>query len=457
MATRKKLAIVSSYNEACGNASYTHVLKNAFNEHVDTDVIALDLFLLQKRGRVFRDAGDRHIKQIAEKLKTYDYVNIQFEAGLYGLSEKDSLRRIKILINASPSLILTMHRFDPPSLTRFEIIFRAIKRGSFPALVQGFVSQRWAAFYQRVVLACEERGKRANVWIAVHTRRERRMIQEVVGFQKVFDFPITFLRPSERSELLDTDRTAEFRRRYNIADGVKVVGAFGFVSEYKGYETLIRALAILPENYQLFIFGGQHPGSITTNVPVDPYIKKLIDEVQGETKTYIKDQTRRISPFVKSAKDLSAFRDLFKFNLMDRVRFCGSLPDPEFLEALRHCDAVALPYLEVGQSMSGVIALSIECGANLYCSNNHSFNEVRKYMGDVYHRFDVGNYVELAQKLTGPANDFRVERDAAFLKYNISTNVDLHLEKLGFDFPESETVATPKILEGHAVKTVSAA
>jgi hypothetical protein len=82
--------------------------------------------------------------------------------------------------------------------------------------------------------------------------------------------------------------------------------------------------------------------------------------------------------------------------------------------------------------MSGVIALAVESGATMFCANNLSFFETRKYYGDVYHTFDIGNYVELAQKISGGGDTFKPQRDIAFAKYNVETLVAEHLDKFGF-------------------------
>ena len=123
--------------------------------------------------------------------------------------------------------------------------------------------------------------------------------------------------------------------------------------------------------------------------------------------------------------------------LSERVRFIGSLPDPEFIEALRLSDAVVLPYIEVGQSMSGVIVLGMEAGAKLICANNHSFAETRKYFGDTFLGFDIGNYIELAQKVRHAAaqpvrSAMRPARDIAYDRYNIRGSVMTQLERFQF-------------------------
>jgi glycosyltransferase involved in cell wall biosynthesis len=405
----KTLAIVCSYNEACGNASYAHVLKKAFSEHVQCDVIPLDLFVLQNPGPRFAAMGDQHIRSVAERLKGYDYVNIQHESGLYGRNLKASLRRVKILIDACSNLILTLHRLDPPYYTQYGIakaLVEDVVTGRPISGINRFLRDRRSAaladHYGKLIKHCAARARRSNIWIAVHTKREYRLVRDLYGFENVFDHPLAFLLDHERQAVLNSNDYFGFRNRHKIPSGVKIIGTFGFLGGYKGYETALNALKLLPENYHLYIFGSQHPQSIRPNVAVDPYLRKLM--------TVMRDQ-----------------------GVAGRVRFVGELSDPEFIEALRFSEAVVLPYLEVGQSMSAVLALAIECDANLFCANNLSFNEVRKYYGDVYHRFDIGNHIELAQKITVADTHYRVARDLAYGKYNIRSSARLHLEKLGFE------------------------
>ena len=85
----KKLAIISSYNESCGNASYTEVLRQGFSEYYEVAVFPLQLDILGSNASNIKKIADEHIEDLAKSLKNYDYVNIQFEAGLYGNNKKD--------------------------------------------------------------------------------------------------------------------------------------------------------------------------------------------------------------------------------------------------------------------------------------------------------------------------------------------------------------------------------
>ena len=122
----KKLAIISTYNESCGNASYTEVLRKEFSKYYEVDILPLQLDILSSNASNIKKIANKHIDEISQAVKNYDYVNIQFEAGLYGNTKNDILRRVKKIIKASNNVILTMHRVDLPksifSLKTFKVL-----------------------------------------------------------------------------------------------------------------------------------------------------------------------------------------------------------------------------------------------------------------------------------------------------------------------------------------------
>ncbi|WP_157136869.1 hypothetical protein [Sphingomonas sp. PAMC 26617] len=447
-----RLAIVSTYNENCGNASYTHVLKVGFTEFVEVDVIPLDLFLLQKKADLFRDPADKHIKGIAKMLENYDYVNIQFEAGLFGASIPDIRRRIGWLIEAAPNLILTMHRIDVGHIQRKHAISDAFSKRSLKPWKKYAGGQKYAVLYHDIIEMVQKAAKTRNAWIKVHTRRERRVVRDIYNFKNCFDYPLAFLNDEQRADALKRFDRAAFLKKHGFKETDKVFGLFGYISEYKGIETAIQALGELPNNYKLAFFGSHHPQSIRANTAVHPYIESLIDMINDvDEEIYDADLrearlTRMLIPTVNIARSGPAekteggnSRSADRVPTSERVRFIGTLDDPEFIEALRLCDATVLPYTEVGQSMSGVVVLGMEAGAKLICANNHSFSETKKYFGTVFSSFDMGNYVELAQKIRFCAENpsawlYADEREEAYAKYNIRDSIVQQLTRFGHKF-----------------------
>ncbi|WP_395662027.1 hypothetical protein [Aestuariivirga sp.] len=426
----KRLAIVSSYNEKCGNASYTHVLKEALKEHCTVDILSLDLFVLQKTSPKARALGNAHIADLAKKLKEYDYVNIQFEAGLFGSIVSDIWKRTSILIKAAPNLVFTMHRIDIPSRTLASRYWASIRRARFLELHEDTRTFQFEHLYPELIRLCKTESQKKPVHICVHTKRERRIVTEYFDFANCLDHPLVYLKEREREQSWAINNKNGFREKYGLSETSKTIGLFGYLSAYKGVETAIKALAHLPKDYTLVLFGSQHPQSVKPNVQIDQYLERLLDTTDEVADKKANQILRRLKRLPKASVGLESevIKTAIEYSIDDRVRFIGNVPDPEFIEALRLCDAVVLPYLEVGQSMSGVVALATECGSNLYCSNNSSFAEVRKYYGDVFHSFDIGNYRELAQKVQQPGSDFREKRDAVYQKYNISRYSQMLME-----------------------------
>ena len=86
----KKIAIVSSFSESCGNAYFTKVLLDSLcAAGHDARCVELDIRLLQSMEGFLRKKGDQHIETLCEELATFDGVNIQLEAGLYGTFPSD--------------------------------------------------------------------------------------------------------------------------------------------------------------------------------------------------------------------------------------------------------------------------------------------------------------------------------------------------------------------------------
>ena len=425
---RPRIAIISSWNTNCGNASYTYVLKKGFSEFYDVEVLGLDLFLLQRTGNAFRRLGRQHIAAMAARLAEFDYVNIQFEAGLFGSTIADIQHNVTTLMNAAPNLVLTMHRIDVEETSLGTDLIRSLLTLSTKPLQRRKGVGSYALLYKRIIREARRLSRKKNVWVKVHTKRERRVVEELHKFDKVRDAPLAYLDVAERSRILADVSPELLRERYSLPPDSKVIGAFGYIAEYKGLEDLLETVKILPADWYLLIVGSQHPQSIKPWSNISPYLNKLIGSLEaGKAENFdwmpedLRRQVRLTGSLTRNDLETRPPNPLY-----DRVRFVGNVDDDEFTYLLRNVNATVLPYLEVGQSMSGVIALAIESGARLFCANNLSFAEVRRYYGDVFSRFDMGNYIEIAQKVATDSNTYSEQREKMYEKYNIANLIDLH-------------------------------
>ena len=102
----------------------------------------------------------------------------------------------------------------------------------------------------------------------------------------------------------------------------------------------------------------------------------------------------------------------------------GALSDNEFLTGMAICDAVVFPYLEVGQSASGPISQALELGCRIVASRTHTFLEFAEYHRDAIELFDIGNHLELAERILARPQ-FAAPRK--FRKFNTETNKAIYL------------------------------
>jgi hypothetical protein len=61
-AARKRLALISTYDDLCGIAAYTRSLEKQLNEIFDVTVFDLDQYLLRSAHSRVRKFGDKHIQ-----------------------------------------------------------------------------------------------------------------------------------------------------------------------------------------------------------------------------------------------------------------------------------------------------------------------------------------------------------------------------------------------------------
>jgi glycosyltransferase involved in cell wall biosynthesis len=213
-----------------------------------------------------------------------------------------------------------------------------------------------------------------------------------------------------------------------LPEDAVLVGVFGFLDEYKGFGTAIRALHHLPKNYHLLIFGGIHPNQIAGHGPVHPYLASLFGEAYADTSLYerLRVSAEPVAPGVVLAADrfLGELLGAHPRDLSTRIHFMGALGDADFLAGMAMCNSVVFPYLEVGQSSSGPISQALELGCRIIASRTHTFLGFAEYHKDAVEFFDIGNHLELAERLLAP-QQFPARHGLP--EFNVETNKAVYL------------------------------
>lgn len=470
---KRKLAVVTTYDDLCGIAGFSRCLVKALEPHFDLKVFDLDQFLLRQTDPLGRRKADRHFKAICRQLAKFDVVNLQLEFGTLGALEKDIFRRLSWLMKASRELSVTFHTVPRREGIDWELVRSHLRKMRF-ADAMAHIKSLDRTTAKRTYSMLRRYGRFRRLSLIVHTRRDRRYLEVVQDFKRVYDHPLSFLQLEDVSRVLGEAKRNRFGTLVQVPEGAKAVGVFGFLSAYKGFETAIRAMRYLPSDHHLYIFGGVHPNDIPQK-RTQTYVQKLMREVTTDhtlldrllgmgsaptdpqeivetplTAAAAAAAAATRSPVNVTLDSVSDARELVQGlsdSLVSRVHFVGALSDEEFYLAMASCDVVVLPYQEVMQSSSGPASLSIELGRRTLLSRTRGFLQLGRYFPRRLEYFDVGNHLQLASLLKHPADTAAYPERPVSMETLCKMYVDIHarqkaqLEVAAED--EEEQVAAP--------------
>jgi glycosyltransferase involved in cell wall biosynthesis len=430
---RTRLAIVSTTNKLCGVAAYTAALERRLRAVCDLTVFDLDQYLLRSRSPRLRRLGDCHIAEICTQLGGFDAVNLQLEHGTLGRSAKDIYRRFCRIVAAAPRLSVTFHTLPPPAPPPVAEGIAAAATLKFRHMHQIYRDrQRHHLLSGTLPQILRKAQSQKPISAIVHTRRNAKDVRYIYGLDHVFDHPLTFLSAAEAAAIRGRATRRHFPILDRLPDQARLVGTFGFINDYKGLGTAVRALHHLPEDHHLLVFGGIHPNEIVQRQPIHPYLSQIYEDAYIDASPY--DRLSAPRPDNAPRLKLNVDRGLARLigphprDLGARIHFMGAPADDDFLIGMAICDVVIFPYLEVGQSASGPISQALELGCRIIASRTHAFLGFAEYHPDAIEFFDIGNYLELAERIRArrqfPPHDSR-------RRYTVDTNATVYLAANG--------------------------
>ncbi|MGC6369536.1 glycosyltransferase [Pseudomonas sp. S2.OTC.A_B10] len=367
----RKMAIVSSYSESCGNAAFTRILHDSiehYQEGVQVEVVELDLKLLQSIKRSVRAKANEHIQEICTRLKDYDLVNIQMEAGLYGTLPGDIVNRFRKLVSANPHTSVTLH--SPRLISSAQSASRAgikkLLKFDIKGGLRDLIGDKYAQIHLNINRKIVQAAIKFNARMIVHTNRSEKQVRDFFSYTNIVVHPLKMVPVGY---VPNHDTLGDIARQANLAESDRLVGMFGYISAYKGHVDALNALEQLPDNYKLLIFGRQHPQTLKANGKPDEYLERLIGLIKNNSL------------------------------LKKRVFFMGELNDNDFLDVVSSVDVAWLPYYENGQDGSGIASICLDLCPRVLCSTSFAFDELFKLV--TYNnvmRFDIGNILEMGLK-----------------------------------------------------------
>ena len=421
---KETLAIVSTRSKLCGVAAYTTALQRQLGDAFDITVFDLNQYLMRNPHRRVRKLADRQIKEICRAIRQFDAVNLQLEHGTLGRYGTDIYRRFCWLTDAAPRLSVTFHSLLMPPVFDALAFARALATLNFRA-----AARMQASFHRTHLLSngiarqLRRLQNQKQVSAIVHNRRDLQDVRYLYGVRQVYDHPLAYLSSAESEALRGGAARRQFPMLDELPNDAVLVGVFGFLNEYKGIGTAVQALQYLPGNHHLLIFGGVHPQEIAPRQARHPYITALFDNAYVDTTLYDKlgalaaDGAPRL--VVEADEGLRELLGRHPKDVSDRIHFMGALAEPDFLSGMAICDSVVFPYLEVGQSSSGPISQALELGCRIVASRTHAFLEFAEYHKDAVEFFDIGNHLELAERLMARP---QFSRRRGLPAFNIETN-----------------------------------
>jgi len=426
---KERLAVISSSDRLCGIAAYTDALRRQLADLFEVTVFDLDQYLLRSRQRSLRRLGDAHVQAICAELRGFDTVNIQLEYGTLGSETRDIARRLHWLVSAAPRLSVTFHTVLSPKPLDASGWLKALLRREVRTMIDAVHDyRRHHALSLGTARGLRRQQRRKQLTAIVHNRRDALEVKHLYGIEQVLDHPLAFLSSAEAEAVRAGAERCAFPTLDQLPDEAVLIGVFGFLNSYKGFGTVIRALQQLPDSHHLLIFGGIHPNDIAARQPIHPYLSSLFEDGNIDTSLYreLGREARPGAPQVTLAAkhSLDELLGPHPRNLSARIHFMGAPGTSDFLTGMAICDAVVLPYLEVGQSSSGPISQALELGCRVIASRTLAFLEFARYHTDSIEFFDIGNHLELAERLRSrrqypPAH--------AMPQFNTETNKAIYL------------------------------
>ena len=323
------IALLTPWNQQCGNAEFAKRLTSGFGSFAAVEPIELEN-LIEHDTLDSRRKQERYITKLIKQVHASDadLVHIQHEFCFFGRARRYADRRLlRLMRNIRKPIILSLHTWKKSMCWKSE---KPSLKSALSAICYKIKNRRM----RRCLLAADA--------IVVHSKDTyAKIIKAYPRLRKR-----VYLLPIPVEPVVSDGVTAPYQKR----PGEKWLVLPGFVSRYKGHRHIIDAMPGLPSEFRLVIAGGVHPKD------------RLGHEYWSELLTRIDE-----------------------VGCQDRVVFTGFLEDSaEQAAVLKQADVFVLPYDEVGQSGSAVLADVLSCGRPIVTSLARSMFVYRHGNDTVY-------------------------------------------------------------------------
>jgi glycosyltransferase involved in cell wall biosynthesis len=447
---KKRVAIVSSYNEECGAAYYSsRLLKHLTAAGHNVEVKRLPVSLLRIHSPSFvRRKGNLEIERIAREISDFDVVFLQFEPGLYGSRNSTSYRRIRRLLRAAKNVVITLHGFDRRMSTRsLGVVTHNLLNlrpiDAVMSIVEGGLDPLISSFWEYV-------RRSPHIKVMTFNRGDQILLQRFFDLGRITNYPICYFDQDEVGAITRSVDRERFLAQYGLDPRYKYFAVCGFFSAYKGHFTAMKALEFLPDDWRLVIVGGEHPHGLEAGRDIGGYVRQLLTFPLAVERPSASDDSLEVDRSVRLNSGLKGlFTDtvvrsdhlyrrelrekLFKLSefkyffptseIAHRIHYLGQASDEDMPRFYATLDYAVHPYIKTkeGQSGSGPATFAIEFGSRALFSNAPVFREMNHYFEGAMQFFNIGNFMELAdqlQRFDGFEKSLAAHRKLALEHYN---------------------------------------
>ncbi|CFR05129.1 glycosyltransferase family protein [Yersinia frederiksenii] len=397
------VGIISSFDILCGNATYSEQLAQGIEKRGGRVIRIAVPETIQK------DDDKKAIAEIIKQAKQCSIINIQMELGLYGSNPSTSSKHLVNIFKSLPAkTIVTVHRIEKKPNSLLKTLKNNMKYMPFIKSVLFSCKQiaRQSYLFKSYQRIFNEVRKQNFITIS-HTMRDSEFLKQYYNVESI-------MHPIMWPDTLVTNN-----KKMRNHSGVEI-GIFGFISPHKNFKLVVEAfsylleLELIPQDSRLVISGGYHPGA---------------PGYGSKSSLYIGFSDCKCTDFaidgLKPTEEISAMIQIKKLKNVD---WSIGADDNEMANLLSQVDIVVIPYLETGQSGSGITSQAIQFAKKLVMSDTKMTRQHQELCDSKIIIFDTAAVVSLA---TAILQALDTEETPRFKKeYNFNNIINIITQKI---------------------------
>jgi len=375
-----KIDVLTPWDQVCGNAEFAKRLYSGISSYATVEPVELQNLDKHPTLKKASQIGE-HFREIAIAINSSesDLVHIQHEFCFFGRTIEESNYFFHALVSEiKKPIVVSLHTWNKnlwsPSPSTSESHHLALRRAKSINKINHITFRPIPAFFvprPTTLKTKKEVDPKHNLLrkalglsksIVLHADHTAEQLLKI--WPRLAAKAVTIPFPVEKHAV--NHASSKWRKPC----GTKWIVLPGFITPYKGHLDAIKALSLLHKNYTLVFAGDIHP----KNHNPYPYIKSLLAAID-------------------------------ELKLSNRVLFTGYISDAEQQSLLfRQADVFILPYSEVGQSASAVLADVLAYNKPVVTSKSHPMYAYRKKFDCIYssRAVDVSSPKIFAEAISTP-------------------------------------------------------